>query len=192
MVFPRQGNIKPFLMEGNTMRSIFRNIVVISGIVVLCLLLGCNNMKFDTAKELSELFCTHREEFQFAKNEVLGVMEIYNFPIWIESESSYRVPTNKRSKVKEIQNLYFTTTDHMLAEDDYYLIYDAVAYLFSDLKINGIFCSANEVQFCIESVYGVEASIIFTLDDVDPSGSYSTIQERTEIENGWFAIIVHD
>lgn len=152
---------------------------------------GCSVTKFDSSKELMELFYANEDAFCDAAVTLDKLAQKYDVGINICRENIYENTTSERLFVRKVHDLYFISLDQAYTDEDYLEVYDIVAVLFSSLNIAGIAGGETQIQFCIESVYGIESSIFYRTDGHDPSVSFPSI-DKMEFKENWFAIVCSD
>lgn len=153
---------------------------------------GCSAVKFDSSEKLEELFYANEEAFRNAAATLDELAQNYDSGISIYRVNIYENTTNERIFVRKIHDLYFISLDQVYTDEDYEKVYDVVTNLFSSLNIAGVAGGKTQIQFCIESAYGIESSIFYRTDGLQPSICYPTIEEKCEFEKNWFAVVYCD
>jgi hypothetical protein len=138
----------------------------------------------------SQIVAENENDFRRAARVLTDVISNNQDTISISTTKHSENISSDRIVVEQMKDLYFISYN-TYSQEDYTLMYDAVAVLFSLLEIEGIAVTDDEIYFCISSYYGIVSDIIYRSDDEQPSVLH-TVKEQEKINDGWYIVISHD
>ena len=147
--------------------------------------------KYHTAEDLENLFLEDQEAFCEAKNVLLDMRSKHPVGITISSDNFYAQFPESHRHVVQIGSLFFTSSVDCYSQQEYNVMYKAVAPLFLQHDLDSIAINTKAIVFCASLSYGVECDIIYRVDGDQPV-VFWTIEDQVDIGDGWYAIISTD
>lgn len=177
-----------FMEEINVKKSL----LIVLMCVIMCISACSSGLILCTPERIAEVFYANEECFNTAAETITAYdnneCRIYITPIKEKTRESLSV-------VKEINGLYFSSTDTM-TDLDYQALYDVYAPLFATLEgscsFTGVAMYDSRVQFVLEGpIYG-EAAELYYFPDADFGAYYmSQIKGALQIDAHWYAEIAY-
>ncbi len=158
-------------------------------LLFLCCASGCHSAKDDSLK-LQKIFFENENGFTDAAKVLDEILEDENSNISITTDSHYL--SDNRLVVRKVHELYFISVDVSYSEETYEKVYHAVCGLFLSTNMRGIAGNTKQIQFCMESEWGVDLSIIYRTDGKEPITTYPHILTKEKLDENWFVIISSD